>query len=251
MLTLIERGFSEKLIICGDFNLPGLNSISIDDRLSTLLDTHGYQQHVSEPTRCNNMLDLLISPISLEMQTLVSNVTVVSSNDLSDHNLVIGDQSIRRIKQAPTSSVYRNVKNINIADFEQRIRSSPLFTDPVDTPDEYLSQFESTITSILDVVAPVRRGTRPGGRKAAKWLEPEAVSAKQNRRRLERRWKRSGCEQDRVAYRVSCRRANDQGVKEQTSLSTHHRGWPGHSPCMVCSQRPAAHRPPGHLNNAH
>ena len=88
MLTLIERGFSEKLIICGDFNLPGLNSISIDDRLSTLLDTHGYQQHVSEPTRCNNLLDLLITPISSEMQTLVSNVTVVSSNDLSDHNLV-------------------------------------------------------------------------------------------------------------------------------------------------------------------
>ena len=102
MLTLIERGFSEKLIICGDFSLPGLNSISIDDRLSTLLDTHGYQQHVSEPTRCNNLLDLLITPISSEMQTLVSNVTVVSSNDLSDHNLVIGDLSIRRIKQAAT-----------------------------------------------------------------------------------------------------------------------------------------------------
>jgi len=57
-------------------------------------------------------------------------------------------------------------------------------------------------------VAPIRHGTRPGGRLAAKWLEPEAVSAKQHRRQLERRWKKSGSDQDRVAYRASCRRAH-------------------------------------------
>jgi len=45
---------------------------------------------------------------------------------------------------------------------------------------------------------------------AAKWLEPEAVSAKQHRQQLEHRWKKSGYDQDRVAYRASCRRANLQ-----------------------------------------
>jgi len=38
-----------------------------------------------------------------------------------------------------------------------------LFFDPVDTPDGYLSQLESTVTAILDEVALL-----PGGRKAAK-----------------------------------------------------------------------------------
>ena len=46
-----------------------------------------------------------------------------------------------------------------------------MLINPLDTPDEYLGQFESTITTILDEVAPIRHGTRPGGRKAGKWLK--------------------------------------------------------------------------------
>jgi len=45
--------------------------------------------------------------------------------------------------------------------------------------------------------------------KVLKWLDPEAVEAKQLRRRLERRWKKYGEECNcRVAYRAACCRAN-------------------------------------------
>jgi len=54
----------------------------------------------------------------------------------------------------------------------------------------------------------MRHGTRPGGRKGARWLDPEAIAAKQLRRRLERRWKKFGLESDRVAYRAACHHAN-------------------------------------------
>ena len=47
MLILIEHRISEKLFIFGDFNMPGEHINSIDDRLSTLLDVHDYQQHVT------------------------------------------------------------------------------------------------------------------------------------------------------------------------------------------------------------
>ena len=57
-------------------------------------------------------------------------------------------------------------------------------------------------------MAPFRRGTRAGGRKAARWLDATAVAAKQLRRRLERRWKKYGGELYRVAYRAACRHAN-------------------------------------------
>jgi len=100
------------------------------------------------------------------------------------------------------------ISNIHVVDFQQRLRSSEFFIDPVDTPDEYLNQLVSTVTAILDEVAPIRHGTRPDGRMAAKWLEPEAVSVQQHWRQFERRYKKSGSEQDRVAYRASCRRAN-------------------------------------------
>jgi hypothetical protein len=45
VLTLIEHGIIDRLIICGDFNMPGENINSIDDRLFTLIDVYGYQQH--------------------------------------------------------------------------------------------------------------------------------------------------------------------------------------------------------------
>ena len=61
LLTTIGPGCSgERLLICGDFNMPGNVPGTIDERLSTLLDVHGYQQHVAQPTRGRNLLDLLI-----------------------------------------------------------------------------------------------------------------------------------------------------------------------------------------------
>ena len=99
-------------------------------------------------------------------------------------------------------------KKTDIADFENRLRSSDLFTDPAGSPDSYLAQFETTVTTVLNQVAPLKVGHRPGGRRGARWLDPEAVTAKQHRRRLERRWKKTGSEPDHVAYRDACRYTN-------------------------------------------
>ena len=62
---------------------------------------------------------------------------------------------------------------------------------------------------MLNDTAPIRRGTRAGGRKAARWLDLDAVENEQLRRRLERRWKAHGKESDRLAYRAVCRRSNE------------------------------------------
>jgi len=65
LLSLIEHGTSEKLIICSDFKMPGEN-INIDDWLSTLLDVHDYQQLITEPTRT------AISSSSLSLPAAIS-----------------------------------------------------------------------------------------------------------------------------------------------------------------------------------
>ena len=75
-------------------------------------------------------------------------------------------------------------------------------------PDDYLLQLKSTVSSILDQMAPIRQGHRPGGKKGARWLSVDAISAKRNRRQLERLWKKSGSEIDRVKYRTACQQAN-------------------------------------------
>jgi len=48
------------------------------------------------------------------------------------------------------------------------------------------------------------------GKRSSRRLSDAAVAAKRTRRRLERRWKRTGAESDRVAYRTACHAANDE-----------------------------------------
>ena len=67
---------------------------------------------------------------------------------------------------------------------------------------------ETELTSILDAVDPLKTGHRTGPRKAKNWLFPEAVDAKKQRRRLERRWKASTTKPDRLAYWPACSSAN-------------------------------------------
>ena len=74
--------------------------------------------------------------------------------------------------------------------------------------DGFVNQMESNITSILDELAPLKTRHRSGPRHSKNWLSSAAVEAKKLRRRLERHWKSSNEESDRIAYRASCRSAN-------------------------------------------
>ena len=67
---------------------------------------------------------------------------------------------------------------------------------------------ETDITGILDDLAPVCTSTNRRKKPESRWLSDEAVAGKQTRRRLERRWKSTGSEAARVAYRAACRVAN-------------------------------------------
>ena len=64
------------------------------------------------------------------------------------------------------------------------------------------------ITSQLDKVAPIRHTSRRPSKSISRWLSKEAIAAKRERRRLERRWQSTRDEQDRINYRRACRAAN-------------------------------------------
>ena len=58
-------------------------------------------------------------------------------------------------------------------------------------------------------MAPRVTVTKRVGRASNYWLTGEALAAKRRRRQLERKWKRSGTEDDRSRYRLACRQANN------------------------------------------
>ena len=97
LLASLGSSTGERLIICGDLNMPGSDAVNIDERLTSLLDIHGYQQHVTQSTRHDprqlplprdNLLDLVITSTALA-SPLVSDVEVFDSHGASDHDLVV------------------------------------------------------------------------------------------------------------------------------------------------------------------
>jgi hypothetical protein len=86
---------------------------------------------------------------------------------------------------------------------------SKVYLEPADNNvDEYMAQFDETVTSILDIIAPVKKIVQRKSKKSTFWLSDEAVEAKRKRRRRENTWLRTRSEEDRIQYKLSCRQAN-------------------------------------------
>ena len=72
--------------------------------------------------------------------------------------------------------------------------------------DEYVDLLADVVTQKLDRIAAVKTATRSSGDGLVnRFLTTEASDSKKKRRRLERKWKRTGIESDRLAYRKCCR----------------------------------------------
>ena len=74
--------------------------------------------------------------------------------------------------------------------------------------DGFAEQLRDVVTEELDKVAPMKTSRRRPSKPITKFLSPAAKTAKRKRRRLERTWKSTGLESDRIAYRKSCRETN-------------------------------------------
>jgi len=83
-----------------------------------------------------------------------------------------------------------------------------IFTKHSKCCDKFFVLTMSLYTFISLKHAPVRVSRRRPPKKIRRWLSDEAIGAKRLRRRLERRWRFTGLEADRINYRRACRDAN-------------------------------------------
>jgi len=83
--------------------------------------------------------------------------------------------------------------------FATRLQMTDIYMNQADDVDEFYRQIESSVTSVLDALAPLRNRTKRCGKRSSRWLSEKAVTAKRTRRQLERRWKRTGAESDSMA----------------------------------------------------
>ena len=98
--------------------------------------------------------------------------------------------------------------------FCQDILRSDLFASLQSDPDEYADLLDAEVTRILDIYAPLRTGRRrSSSQHDTHVLSDEAQQAKQLRRCLERRCRRTGLQADKQAYDAACKAARDSIMK--------------------------------------
>ena len=172
--------------------------------VSDLIASFGLTLHVHQPTRDENLLDVLAT----EDPTTIFDLVIDDAGRISDHRLLTAKLRMRRVTRSATSYSFRKIKIIILTYFEAALYHFELFTSPATSVDAFADQLVSIVTRELNVVALLQTKNKRRSKTITKWLSPEAIAAKRKRRRLERRWKRSGLEPDRTAYRQSCRTAN-------------------------------------------
>jgi len=148
--------------------------------------------------------------VLFQTRLIVLIVLSVTDPGLSDHFLVMSNINVRRPKPQLQRYSFRDFRSMDPDDFAAQLLKTDAYVNPADDVDSFYNQIQSSVTAVLDGLAPLKTFTKRRGKRSSRWLSEAAVAAKRKRRQLERHWKRTGAESDRVAYRAACRAANDE-----------------------------------------
>ena len=148
------------IIICGDFNYPGINWSDNNfpsnlDRFRRLIEFYSLTQHVSEPTRENATLDLILT----NQSNLIKSVVHLEPFLNSDHDMLEAEIILPiRIEQTRDPSVrsFRDYRSVDWLDFTaalstlnwQKFSSS-------DNVNECWSELKANLVGSLNIFAPL------------------------------------------------------------------------------------------------
>jgi len=116
---LFDRLMGCDIILCGDFNCPGMDCCSIDTRLDRVKSDYNLTQHVNCPTHIDaNMLDLLFT---IDARPAISNVRVADVG-FDDHYLVSCDVAVSQIKgESNKNMIRRSLDKLDKSKFMSRL----------------------------------------------------------------------------------------------------------------------------------
>ena len=183
--------------ICGDFNVPDMDRITmspkvkspVTDCLCQLVCDNFCTQLVSCSTRGDNILDLLLTT----HPDLVSSVEIVDSLPGCDHDAVQFNLSATMPKQTTVKRVLYNYKAANIDDLKEVL--SRVCWDIIDYDSDDIelswSQWKDLFFSAVNYVVPTVRWNR---RKTMHWFSESTIKLIliHKKKQLYREYKRSG-----------------------------------------------------------
>jgi len=183
-----------KSIFLGDFNLHMDKPEQWDSRKFALaIENLGFVQHVKEPTHGLHIIDLVISDGS---DDLVQNVQVDTlALDCSRHHVIKFTLNCAKPSPLKISKSFREYGKLNHAHFTEVLNDKlDSFPDSHD-PNILVESFNNLTSSTLNEMCPLV--TKEVTLKhSLPWYNDTIHRARQERRRLERKWKKSRAEED-------------------------------------------------------
>jgi hypothetical protein len=192
------------VLAIGDYNFHMNNKGNNDTiRLQKVLDTFGLKQHVSQPThQSGNTLDLIITP----NESHILSHTV--DDRISDHDSIILEYDINKIENPIKEISFRKLKNMNMEALKEDVESMANKTLWHDNLDVLVNEYNTGLTSIIDSHAPLQIKTVTL-RDPTPWTNEEIAGEKKERRRLERKMKKTNNEGDKVAFKIQRNKYNN------------------------------------------
>ena len=192
-------------IVAGDFNIHMDNPHSPDTQNFTqILADFGLRSHTSGPTHIGgHTLDLVITR---QDSDLIKNVD--TDDIISDHLMLCFTLSLRQKEVEQKTTMRRSFKNFDVDAFDAELKESELCTTPADDIDDLVTQYNETLSLLLDKYAPVATSNQNRKRKTP-WYKKDIHIKRQKRRQLTRKWRKSGSPNDKESMITQRNKVSD------------------------------------------
>ena len=187
--------YHDLCVIAGDFNIHVETQTANAKQLRELLDLYNLKQHVKDPTHIKgHTLDLVITPTK---DGFLENIEI-SQLDLSDHFLIDFKLAAESTKRQKKVIRYRSLKNVDVGKFGDDVKNqlSALHSNVMGTRmQDYNSSLKDLVneqtswkTRMIKLVP------------EASWFDAEYANLRKERRKAEKKYRRSGLESDKRLY---------------------------------------------------
>ena len=189
-----------QIVILGDFNFHIDDSSNVHaSEFLELLDVFNLTQHVDKPThKHGHILDLIITD---QGEDLIKDIQVYIPW-ISDHSLVSFNLTVPKPVSSRKTVVSRNWKSVDVEKFKEDVGNAEFSVDS-DLVSESVHQYDRILHALTEKYAPLRKkniSIRP----RAQWFTTELSEEKRKKRRLERRYRRTGAPKDIQAFNEQC-----------------------------------------------
>ena len=206
MMTFLDSKFHENVnwLLLGDFNYPSIDwfqqtsTVAQEETFLDFANEHNLTQHVLTPTRGENILDLVMSVGSFQ----IDEVTVHETFSTSDHNIITAkiltdlptmvNKEIRDFKNTDWSIIHMHLACIDWNNF---------FYNNSDV-NEMWNQFSDFLNYLIDLYVPLK-SISPG--KSAPWFDRNLKKMSKKKRSLYHRYKAQPTTRNHRKYNDFCK----------------------------------------------